>query len=277
MSVIKKVLNSSVVLVEKDGQEMIALGKGIGFGKKAGEQLSDEQVDKIFLEATEQKSSQIAELVSEVPFEFFQLTRDIIDDAKKQLNKELNNNLYLTLTDHLHFAVERARSGMQITNRLHWEIKNYYPKEFQVSLAALEKLNQLYQIDLPEEEASNIAFHLINAENNEQTDSFRSAKMIGEIVNLVRYSIQKEVDVHSLHYNRFITHVRFFVERFYTDGLLQEGEEALHGQMWTLFPEAAEIAVKVRDYLEKSYERRIPDEETFYLAVHINRLMKHTN
>lgn len=33
MIYIKKVLNSSVVLVDKEGQEMIALGKGIGYGK----------------------------------------------------------------------------------------------------------------------------------------------------------------------------------------------------------------------------------------------------
>ncbi|EAG2745005.1 transcription antiterminator BglG, partial [Listeria monocytogenes] len=43
MIYIKKVLNSSVVLVDNEGQEMIALGKGIGFGKKAGEQITDSQ------------------------------------------------------------------------------------------------------------------------------------------------------------------------------------------------------------------------------------------
>ncbi|MHC5373063.1 PRD domain-containing protein [Enterococcus sp. LJL120] len=277
MSVIKKVLNSSVVLVEKNGQEMIALGKGIGFGKKAGEEISDEQVDKIFLEADEQKPSQLAELVGEIPFEFFELTRDIIQDAQEKLAKELNSNLYLTLTDHLHFAVERGQENLPITNRLHWEIKSYYPKEFAVALTALEKLNQTYQIDLPEEEASNIAFHLINAQvsQTDAADGFRYAKMTGEIVNLVRYSIQRELDTNSLHYTRFITHVRFFVERFFSESLLHEGETALHDQMWNLFPEAAEIAIKVRDFLEKTYKKTIPNEETFYLAVHINRLLKH--
>ena len=33
MIYIKKVLNSSVVLVDNEGQEMIALGKGIDLGK----------------------------------------------------------------------------------------------------------------------------------------------------------------------------------------------------------------------------------------------------
>lgn len=275
---IKKVLNSSVVLVENNGKEMIALGKGIGFGKKPGDQIPDEQVDKIFLEVEEQKSVQIVELVGEIPFEFFEVTRDIIAEAENQLGKKLNSNLYLTLTDHLHFAVERAQQGLTVANRLYWEIKSYYPQEFQVGQRALELLNEKYAIELPKEEASNIAFHLINAqsEDAENSDGFKYAKMIGGIVNMVRYSIQKEIDTNSIHYTRFITHVRFFVERYYSGGLLEDTEGELYRQMWTLYPSAMETATKVKEYIEKVYQATIPDEEIVYLGVHINRLMKHS-
>lgn len=275
---IKKVLNSSVVLVENNGKEMIALGKGIGFGKKAGDQIPDEQVDKIFLEVEEQKSVQIVELVGEIPFEFFEVTRDIVTEAEKKLGKKLNSNLYLTLTDHLHFAVERAQQGLTVANRLYWEIKSYYPQEFQIGQHALVLINEKYAIELPKEEASNIAFHLINAqsEDTENSDGFKYAKMIGGIVNMVRYSIQKEIDTNSIHYTRFITHVRFFVERYYSDGLLEDTEGELYKQMWTLYPSAMEIATKVKEYIEKVYQATIPDEEIVYLGVHINRLMKHS-
>ena len=76
---------------------------------------------------------------------------------------------------------------------------------------------------LPEEEASNIAFHLINAQSAsaDNQDGLKKAKLIGIIVNLVRYSIQQDVNTNSIHYSRFITHVRFFVDRFFTEGLLQ--------------------------------------------------------
>ncbi|MBP1046300.1 PRD domain-containing protein [Enterococcus sp. BWM-S5] len=275
---IKKVLNSSVVLVENNGKEMIALGKGIGFGKKVGDQIPDEQVDKIFFEVEEQKSMQIVELVGEIPFEFFEVTRDIITEAEQQLGKKLNSNLYLTLTDHLHFAVERAQQGLTVANRLYWEIKSYYPQEFQVGQHALELINEKYGIDLPKEEASNIAFHLINAqsEDTENSDGFKYAKMIGGIVNMVRYSIQTEIDTNSIHYTRFITHVRFFVERYYSNGLLEDTEDELYRQMWTLYPSAMETATKVKEYIEKVYQATIPDEEIVYLGVHINRLMKHS-
>lgn len=79
---IKKVLNSSVVLVEKDGIEMIALGKGIGFGKKAGEELSDDVVDKIFFEKN-LKTTHLTELIDEIPYEYFEITKNIIELAEK--------------------------------------------------------------------------------------------------------------------------------------------------------------------------------------------------
>ena len=276
---IKKVLNSSVVLVEENGKEMIALGKGIGFGQKAGDEISGDKVDKIFLPFEEKKSSQLLELVEEIHIEFFEITRTIVFEAEKGLDKKLNPGVYLTLTDHLHFAVERAQKGVNIANRLYWEIKIYYPKEFQIGKYALTLLNEQYGIDLPKEEASNIAFHLINAQS-EDPDSgagFKYAKMIGGIVNLVRYSLQKDIDTNSIHYARFITHVRFFVERYYSDALLDDGEEEFYNQMWILYPSAMESAAKIKDYIEKVYHKTIPNDEVVYLGVHINRLMKHAN
>ncbi|MGO3792830.1 MAG: PRD domain-containing protein [Enterococcus gilvus] len=277
MILIKKVLNSSVILADDEGKEIIAFGKGIGYGKKAGEKIPDDLVDKMFLAAEDKKTSQIIELVGEIPFEFFEISRDIILKAENELGKTLNSNIYLTLTDHLHFAIERSREGLVVANRLYWEIKNYYPKEFEIGKQALALLEDKYDIQLPKEEASNIAFHLINAQSDgSEANGFKYAKMISGIVNMVRYSIQKEIDTTSIHYSRFITHVRYFVERLYQNGLLEEDEDQLYEQMWILYPAAMEIAGKVKKYIEKVNHTTIPTDEIIYLGVHINRLMKHT-
>ncbi|GMA52779.1 hypothetical protein GCM10025857_41360 [Alicyclobacillus contaminans] len=171
--------------------------------------------------------------------------------------------------------MDRYQKGINIANRLYWEIKNYYPKEYAISTQAVEMINQYFDITLPQEEAANVAFHLINAQSeSDSTDSLASAKMIGGIVNMVRYSIQTEIDEDSVHYLRFITHVKYFVERFYTGKLMDdEGGSELYKQMWTLYPSAMEIGIKVQDYLTKMYGKTISEEEVAYLGVHINRLM----
>lgn len=278
MILVKKVLNTSVVLVEKEGQEMIALGKGIGYDKKIGDVISDSSVDKIFLPIEEKKSSQFAELVAEIPMKFFEITKEVVSIAEGALDYKLNTSIYLTLSDHLHFAVERSEKGLNSSNRLYWEIKNYYPKEFHIGEIALEQMKANYQIELPNEEASNIAFHLINAHsgNHEDQDGLKKAKLVGTIVNMVRYSLGQEIDTNSVHYSRFITHVRFFVDRFFSNALLQEKEDELYRQMWSLYPVAMESATKVKKYVDQTYHTRIPENEIVYLGVHINRLMNHS-
>ncbi|MEK2535105.1 PRD domain-containing protein [Tetragenococcus halophilus] len=275
MLTVKKVLNSSVVLADKEGSEMIVLGKGIGFSRKKEELIDENDVDKIFIPMSESKNEYILELIDDIPLAFFELAKRIVALAEKKLNTDLNNNIFLTLTDHLHFALDRYQKGINIANRLYWEIKNYYPKEYAVSMQAVELINQRFDVSLPQEEAPNIAFHLINAQSEDNsTDSLATAKMIGGIVNMVKYSIQTKIDEDSVHYLRFITHVKYFAERFYTGKLMDEEDGSeLYKQMWALYPSAMDIGVKVQDYLSKMYNKTISEEEVAYLGVHINRLM----
>lgn len=107
MRKILKVLNSSVVLIDSNQQKMIALGKGIGFGKKPGEIISDDSIDEIYLPYDEGKAMQLLDLIKEVPLTYFELTKAMVSSMEKRLGKRLNSSIYLTLPDHLHFSVER--------------------------------------------------------------------------------------------------------------------------------------------------------------------------
>lgn len=277
MRKILKVLNSSVVLIDSNQQKMIALGKGIGFGKKPGEIISDDSIDEIYLPYDEGKAMQLLDLIKEVPLTYFELTKAMVSSMEKRLGKRLNSSIYLTLPDHLHFSVERMTQGIIITNRLYWEIKNYYPEEYQAAEEALMIFNEKSDVELPIEEAANIAFHVINSLSQESqgTDSMKQAKMIGGIVNLVKYSIRIDIAPDSIHYSRFITHVRFFVERLFANKMLDGQDDGLYQQMCILYPLAMENADKVRQYIQKMIQQEITNEEVTYLGVHINRLMRH--
>ena len=276
---VKKVLNSSVVLVEKEEQELIALGRGIGYGKKPGDFISDEEVDKIFLSIDTMKSAQFFELIDEIPIQYFEMTKSIVTLAEKASLNNLNTNIYLTLSDHLHFAVERYEKGLNVSNRLQWEISNYYPKEYEIGLRAISVLAEAFNCELPEEEAANIAFHLINAQTDTTvvSNGMEKAKLVGTIISMVRYAVMQPIDTNSVHYSRFVTHVRYFVDRYFSQGLIDEKEDELYRQMWSLYPNAMDIATKVKAYIDKTYDTQIPENEIAYLGVHINRLMNHSS
>lgn len=120
---IQKVLNSSVVLVQDDsGEESILLGKGIGYGRKAGEPIERQPSDRVFLPLSNPDAQPMLELFSSIPASYLELTQDIVDDAEQSLGVKLSAHIYLLLTDHLHFAVERQQKGLVVTNRMGYAV-----------------------------------------------------------------------------------------------------------------------------------------------------------
>lgn len=275
---IKKVLNSSVILAEDEqNKEYIMLGKGIGYGQKVGSMIEEHQADRIFMPIENVKVKEYLGLLDAIPPVYVELTGRIVAYAEGKLQTKLNTGIYFTLMDHLHFAVERYHKKIAISNKVFWEIKNYYAEEFAIGLFALDLIKEKLQIDMPKEEAANIAFHLINAqsEEKESKDGMKMAKMIGSIVNLVRYSMNIDMDTENVHYTRFVTHVKFFVERFYTGKMMKDTDNILFQQIASLYPQAMDGAFKIKEYLQQVHGITIPNEELTYLAVHIHRLISH--
>lgn len=273
--IIKKVLNSSVVLVhDAKYNEFILLGKGIGYGKKTGEYICGSNDNQMFVPVENTKSKKFLELMDDIPVDILKITQEIIVEAEKLLNSSFNKNLYLILADHFNFAIERMRKGIKITNRVFWEIKNYYPNEFKVGMVAIYMVEERLGIQLPEEEAANIAFHFANAmaSDGNSYDTIKHAKVIGEIINIFVFSLNRTLDKKSMHYMRFITHIKFFVERFFSDSMLSSGDDLLFNQMKRSNPKEMLIALKVRDFLEKKYGKKLTNEEIAFLVVHIARV-----
>ena len=173
----------------------------------------------------------------------------------------------------IHFAIERCRQGLTITNRVLWEIKTFYRQEFAIGQYGVALLNEAYRLTLPEEEAANIAFHIANAESEakEGLDSMQSARLIREIKDIVLYSLNRTVDEDSLHYARFIMHTRFFAERLLTGKQLPDSGglyKLFHGEYTDCMP----IVDKIEAYLRKKYQIIITREEKIFLAIHIKRM-----
>lgn len=275
MLTIKKTLNSSVVLVEQNGQSMILLGKGIGYGKKAGMKIKHDEISQIFMPVDNLYVKQMLDSIDSIPEVYFELAQEIVGYAESVLGQKLSNHVYFALTDHLHFAVERFHNGMAITNRVFWEIKTFYNVEFRIGEHALHLLNEKLSLVLPEQEAANVAFHIINAQsaNVEDTDGAKYAQLVGKIVNIARYSVGRQMVTDDIHYTRFITHVKFFVERFFTGKMLQEDDPMLFDHFQSKYPQAMAGAMKIRTFIEEKYHKAIPNEEVTYLAVHLYRLL----
>ena len=105
---VTKLINNNIVCsVDAEGHEIILRGLGIGFGKKIHDEIEDGKVEKIYRISNAATANKLQELLAEIPLEYVSACTEIIEYAKKTLDKSLNDNVYITLTDHISFAIER--------------------------------------------------------------------------------------------------------------------------------------------------------------------------
>jgi len=250
------------------------LGKGIGYARKPGDLIAEGISDQVFLPVGDPDARALVDLLGAIPASYVLLAREIITRAQDTLQVTLHPHLLLALTDHLHFAVEREQQGLAVTNGLAWEIRTYYPDEYAIGAESLSLINARLGVGLPEDEAANIAFHLVNARNdtNSTFNALRAAQLISEIVTIVSYALGERFDHDELNHRRFITHLQFFANRLFAGRLLDEDGGFLYHHILQRYPEAIACAQRVRSHVENEYGVTLPEEEIGYLGLHIQRL-----
>ncbi|WP_134684652.1 BglG family transcription antiterminator LicT [Brevibacillus migulae] len=272
---IAKVINNNVISVlQDDGTELVIMGRGIAFQKKPGEEVQKDRIQKVFALKNKQTSENFKLLLREVPMDLMVVVEEIIQYAKHVLGKKLNENIYVSLTDHINYAMERHQKGIEIKNALLWEIKQLYKEEFSVGLKALEQINEKFRIALPEDEAGFIAIHIINAEMNEEmTNTMNITKFIQRIITIVKYHFNVEFEEDSLNYHRFVTHLRFFAQRVFQGTHYDNDDDYLYIMIKQKHKEAASCTEKIKDYIKKEYNHTLTNEEMLYLTIHIERVV----
>lgn len=274
MKVQKIINNNQIICTDKDGNECIAIGKGLGFHSKTGTLASQEKIEKVFKLADSDVSSKFQDLVKKIPYEHIQVTDEIIQYFKLSLGKELNDNIYISLTDHLNFAIERSKQGIVFTNPLTWETKRFYNHEYTLGLYAIKHINGRIGIQLPQEEAGFIALHIVNALSSGVFDeTVAMTRLIQGILNIVKYNFNIEFDEESLDYERFLTHLRFFSQRLVKKQSYTDGDKEFINAIRNQYPKEYSCADKIKKHVFNEYKYSMTEEETLYLVVHINRLI----
>lgn len=274
---IKRVFNNNVLLAEDEaGCEKMLLGKGIGFGKKINDMINLDQVDKVYILETENNSKNLQELANNIPANHLIVTKEIIEDAEASLNVKFDNSIYIGLADHISYAITRAQNGESLSNAMLWEIKRFYPKEYELSMKALEKIQLRTGIAMVEDEAGFIAIHFVNGQQNGTAlaQSKSMTKILRDILNLIKYHYKMDFDEDSLNFTRFITHLRFFLKRVQSNDIEDSHEEFLYEQIKTRYPEAFGCVKRIEAYINDKLGIKMSDDEKLYFMLHVNRLTK---
>lgn len=198
--------------------------------------------------------------------------------AKALLDVPLADNIYITLTDHICFALQRYEEGIPLKHSFLWDVKQFYPREFDVGLLAIDLIANQTGVQFLEDEAAFMALHFVNASQYTEVSlnkTFKTTKLIQEINQLVVTCLGVTPDAKSLAHYRFINHVRFFAQRLFsqTTYVVEEEDDTL-SFIRIQYPAAYECVQQVAAFIKGEYGHHMGEEEMTYMMVHVVRLMK---
>ncbi|CAM2076111.1 MULTISPECIES: BglG family transcription antiterminator LicT [Clostridia] len=273
--IINKVLNNNVVtIISENGEEAVVMGRGLAFQKKKGDEIDESKIEKIFVLENKSINEKLLTLVNDIPAKYLEIAEDIIKYAENKLSTKLNENIYLTLTDHISFAISRAEKNLEIKNAMLWDIKRLHKDEFDVGIHALRVIKENLNVELPEDEAASIAMHILNGElDQEMPEIVDMIKLIEEILKMVKYHFNIEFDEDSINYYRFVTHLKFFTQRLSSGRYYEDNDNDLFDMIKLKYPKSYECTKRIEGFVKQKYNTQLTKEEMLYLIIHTARVV----
>lgn len=270
LKAIKKLNNNFALCLDSSGVEMIAYGRGIGFGQFPCE-VDLEKLDGTYYNVDPQLMGMIAEMDDRL----FHISGQVIRFAQQITGKPIPNNFVFSLTDHIQFAIERQKKNIHVKMPFAYEIEHLYEKEFRIGTFALKRLKEELKVFLPKEEATGIALHFINnyQQYSAETATTEFEDLLEQVLVMIEDHQGLTLDRSSYDCYRFSMHLRYFMKRA-GEGVLYTGagEDELYQHMKADYPDIYETMTTIQGYLETALHIHCSTEEQLYLMIHINRL-----
>lgn len=233
--VIKRVFNNNVAMVTSDdGAELIVIGRGLCFGRHAGDVVDSSSVEKTYAlcESTANDAralDRLSSLIETIPVINLAISEDIVEMLREELDVNVDDAILIALADHITLALDRERKGVPCDNPLLLEIQQFYRKEYGLAGRALQIIKDYLGIQMSDEERGFITLHIVNA------------------TMLAQRALDPKV-------GQAQDDVLFLIER-------------------NNYPKAFSCSEAIADHLLASYGVSVTDAEKSYLAYHIVNLL----
>lgn len=270
---IDKVLNNNVLIAEHPSyEEVVLIGKGIGFNRKRGDYIDTETAEKFFVLKNEKEQENYIKLLPFIDTDFLEVIISAIELIKQRTNLQLNEHIHVALTDHLMFAITRASQGMELSNPFLVETKALYRHEYEVAAEVVQLIKEKTGIALPIGEIGFIAIHIHSAITNRNlSDVNQHSQLVGRLVEMVEEQFEIEIDKESVDYMRLVRHLRFAIERVIKGEKVEEPEK-IASLLKAEYPLCYNLSWKLIKVMQQTLKLKVFDAEAVYLTMHLQRL-----
>ena len=271
---IEKILNNNVVQALDNNVEYIVMGKGLGFQKKVGDLVDKEKIEKTFILENTEAVEEWSRVYVNLPDAEMQVCLNILTFAEAVLQTKFEPSFFIALADHRHYTIERSRAGDSFQNPLAWEVRKFYPREYEIGKQALRLIAKDLEVQLADDEAASVALHFVNAQKDaglHEKDRQMTQIVVG-ISDIVRLHFGYDLEEDSFSYNRFMTHLQYLAQRIVSGVSGGKNDAFLYEQVKINYPESFICTQKIVAYIKISYAFELSLDEQVFLTIHIQRL-----
>lgn len=268
---VKRVLNNNVVQAKYGYQEVIVVGLGIGFNAKTRDIIDSEKIEKVF-ELRKEEFYKTSQLVEEIPEEIFFNLYQILDRTSHISRLKLSSHGFVTIIDHLNFAIARHTSGQTIRNLMLYDLRILYPDEFRLGELILDSVNKEMNLDLPQDEVGFLTMHIVNGHFDQiNNQSNMLTNMVLDSLNIIRDRYLVSLKLDELITQRIMVHLKMLIQRVMSGQQVDFDEVVLYNVIEE-FESAYSTAELIQKYIENRLSVKINSQELVYLTIHLNRL-----
>ncbi|MFS0674019.1 glucose PTS transporter transcription antiterminator GlcT [Ornithinibacillus sp. 179-J 7C1 HS] len=269
-----KALNNNVIIALNDiNEEVVLIGKGIGFNKKKNDCIQEGTIEKLFELRSQAEQENYKKLLPSVEDSTLEAIITAIEMIKRRANSLLNEKVHVALTDHIVFAITRLTRGMEIKNPFLSETKALYPFEYEIASEIVDYINQSLDINLPEGEVGFIALHVHSAITDKSlSDLSTYSDLLSRLVNTIDEQLKIKVDREGIDYIRLVRHIRYTIERVIKGEKMEEPMK-LANLLKKEYPVCYNLAWKLIKMMQQTLKKPVYDAEAVYLTMHLQRLL----
>lgn len=269
MKVRKVFNNNAIVATDETLRDVVVLGAGIGFQKKINDEIDEKKIERTYV-FEEDSKKRFEESLRMVPTKYFLVTTQIVEKAEKELGIKFNSEVFISISDHIAFAIRRHRENVYLPNIILDETKILYKKEFKIGLWAIQRIKEQLHVTLEEDEAGYIALHLVNYSlNNQQSNATKVLNFTREVVKIIEFTSKVEFKKDSLAYLRLSTHLKYLGERIFRNEIESMDTTLSIRDLLNQDVRLYMCINRIKKLIVDRYDYSLsPDEET-YLIIHI--------
>lgn len=268
-----KVLNNNVVIASNSKyEEVVLIGKGIGFNRKKGDSITKREAEKLFVLKGEVEQIQYKKLLPFIDEDTLEVIISAIELIRKRTEAYLDEHIHIALTDHILFAINRLMKGMAIKNPFNSETKVLYPDEYVIAREVVEMINDTTNIQLPEGEIGFIALHIHSAVTNKNLSEINQySQLISKLIATIEEQFGIKLNKDEVNYMRLVRHLRYTIDRVLTGEKVNEPEK-ITSFLKQEYPLCYNLAWKLIKIMQQTLKRPVFDAEAVYLTMHLQRI-----